>query len=453
MAEKDLDTTGLFGEFRRMVRTTGTVGGIAARMAGHRLGLKGDGAAHAEDLKAILGGLKGPLMKAAQLLATIPGALPDEYATELAQLQSNAPPMGWSFVRRRMAAELGPDWQKNFREFGREAAAAASLGQVHKAVLQNGEVVACKLQYPDMTTTVEADLKQFRMAMGVYHKLDNAIRQDDVIEELTDRLREELDYKREAANLRLYDIMLKNSTAVTIPKTVDALCTRRLLTMEWVNGQGLQKVLDTNPTQEERNTMARALFEAWYVPLYRYGIIHGDPHMGNFTVRDDFGFNLLDFGTIRVFRPRFIRGIIELCEALRTKDEDRAAHAYEMWGFTGLSRETMTVLNEWASFLYEPLMEDRERTINENAETIFRRDIAGRVHTGLQKTGGVKPPREFVLVDRSAIGLGSVFMRIGTKLNWHRMFQDLIADFDEDALAARQAEVLKAAGLSEFINK
>ncbi|NHN87272.1 ABC1 kinase family protein [Acetobacter conturbans] len=450
MAEKDLDTTGLFGEFRRMVRTTGTVGGIAARLAGHRLGLKGDGAAHAEDLKGVLGGLKGPLMKAAQLLATIPGALPDEYATELAELQSNAPPMGWSFVRRRMAAELGPDWQKNFREFGREAAAAASLGQVHKGVLQNGEVVACKLQYPDMTTTVEADLKQFRMAMSVYHKLDNAIKQDEVIEELTDRLREELDYKREAANIKLYGLMLKDSALVTVPKTVDALCTRRLLTMEWVNGRGLQKILDTNPTQEERNDMARALFEAWYVPFYRYGVIHGDPHMGNYTVRDDLGLNLLDFGTIRVFRPRLVRGVIELCEALRQNDDDRAADAYKMWGFTNISHETVKVLNEWARFLYGPLMEDRVRTINEDVETVFGRDIAGRVHTGLQRTGGVKPPREFVLVDRSAIGLGSVFMRLGAKLNWYRLFQDLIKDFDEDTLAARQQEALKAAGLDRM---
>lgn len=447
MAERDLDSAGLFGEFRRMVRTTGTVGGIAARIAGHRIGLRGDGAAHAEDLKSVLGGLKGPLMKAAQLLATIPGALPDEYASELAQLQSNAPPMGWSFVRRRMTAELGPHWQKHFKVFGQEAAAAASLGQVHKAVLLNDEIVACKLQYPDMATTVEADLKQFRMAMGVYHKLDNAIRQDDVVEELTERLREELDYTREAANMRLYGLMLKDHPAVTIPAPVDALCTRRLLTMQWVDGRSLQKVLDTNPSQEERNTMARALFQAWYVPLYRYGVIHGDPHMGNFTVRDDNGFNLLDFGAIRVFRPRFIRGIIELCEALRVGDEDRAAHAYEMWGFTGLSRETIAVLNEWASFLYEPLMQDRERTINEDETTIFGRDVAERVHSGLKRTGGVKPPREFVLVDRSAIGLGSVFMRLGAKLNWHRMFQELIADFDEDALAARQQAALRDAGV------
>src|SRR5579875_1112498 len=149
----------LIGEIRRMARTSGAVGGIAARVAGARMfGIKTDRAAHAEDLRVILGGLKGPLMKVAQFLSTVPDALPAEYAEELAQLQSNAPPMGWAFVRRRMSSELGPDWQARFAEFSPTAAAAASLGQVHRARLLDGTEVACKLQYPDMASTVEADL-------------------------------------------------------------------------------------------------------------------------------------------------------------------------------------------------------------------------------------------------------------------------------------------------------
>src|SRR5208282_5206116 len=140
----------LFGEIRRLARTSGAVGGIAARVAGERVfGIKTDRAAHAEDLKAILGGLKGPLMKVAQFLSTIPDALPAEYAAELAHLQSNAPAMGWAFVRRRMASELGPDWETKFKTFSHEDAAAASLGQVRRATLPDGTDVACKLQYPD----------------------------------------------------------------------------------------------------------------------------------------------------------------------------------------------------------------------------------------------------------------------------------------------------------------
>src|ERR1700744_4045110 len=125
------DRSNLFGEIRRMARTSGAVGGIAARVAGARVfGIKTDRASHAEDLRAVLGGLKGPLMKVAQFLTTVPDALPAEYAAELATLQANAPAMGWSFVRRRMASELGAGWQSKFASFGETAAAAASLGQV-----------------------------------------------------------------------------------------------------------------------------------------------------------------------------------------------------------------------------------------------------------------------------------------------------------------------------------
>jgi predicted unusual protein kinase regulating ubiquinone biosynthesis (AarF/ABC1/UbiB family) len=438
----------LFGEIRRFARTSGAVGGIAARVAGERVfGIKTDRGAHAEDLKAILGGLKGPLMKVAQFLSTVPDALPAEYAAELAQLQANAPPMGWSFVRRRMSAELGSNWEARFARFGHEAAAAASLGQVHRATLIDGTDVACKLQYPDMPSVVEADLRQLRLALSIYHRMDNAIQNEEIYKELSERLKEELDYEREAAQMRLYGLMLQGATDVTVPVPIADLSTQRLLTMTWLPGQALQAVLDEDPPEDRRNTIARALFHAWYIPLYRFGVIHGDPHLGNYQVRSDGGINLLDFGAIRVFRPHFLRGVIDLFEAIRDDDREKAHHAYESWGFIGLSNDKMDVLNQWARFLYEPLIEDRERLIQETDDPQYGREIAQKVHAGLQRTGGVKPPREFVLMDRSAIGLGSVFLRLRARLNWHRMFMDLIDHFNEAELAARQAAALAASGV------
>ena len=436
----------LLGELRRMARTSGAVGGIAARVAGARVfGIKTDKAAHAEDLRLILGGLKGPLMKVAQFLSTVPDALPEEYALELSQLQANAPPMGWNFVRRRMATELGPGWESKFASFGREAAAAASLGQVHRARLKDGTDVACKLQYPDMASTVEADLRQLKVAMAIYHRMDTAIQHEEIYKELVERLREELDYLREAAQMRLYGIMLREIPTVHVPMPIAGYCTRRLLTMTWLEGQPFARRLKQEPSQEQRNRMAEALFHAWYVPFYRYGVIHGDPHLGNYQVRPDDSLNLLDFGAIRVFAPRFVRGVIDLYEAVRDHDDEKAHHAYETWGFTNLTREKMAVLNMWAKFLYEPLIEDRPRRIQETNDPQYGREIAEQVHAGLKRTGGVRPPREFVLMDRSAIGLGGVFLRIGAELNWHRLFLELIRDFDEGALAARQSAALKRA--------
>jgi predicted unusual protein kinase regulating ubiquinone biosynthesis (AarF/ABC1/UbiB family) len=437
-----------FGEVRRFAKTSGAVGGIAARVAGERVfGIKTDRASHAEDLKTILGGLKGPLMKVAQFLSTVPDALPPEYALELAQLQANAPAMGWNFVRRRMASELGPNWQSKFASFSHEACAAASLGQVHRARLPDGTDVACKLQYPDMPSTVEADLRQLKLAMAVYHRMDNAIHQDEIYKELRERLREELDYVREAAQMRLYGLMLKDQPGVHVPVPLPEFSTHRLLTMTWLEGRPLMQRLAEDPPQEERNQIAEALFRAWYVPFYRYGVIHGDPHLGNYQVRPDGSVNLLDFGAIRVFDARFVTGVIELFEAVRDNDDDKAHHAYETWGFTDLSREKMDVLNMWARFLYEPLTQDRVRRIQETDDATFGREVAERVHAGLKRTGGVMPPREFVLMDRSAIGLGGVFLRLKAELNWSKLFHELIADFNAAALAERQAAALAEAGV------
>src|SRR3982750_1682989 len=135
----------------RYARVGTNVGGVAARIAGARFfGMTLDRGRNALELAAALGGLKGPIMKVAQLMATIPDALPPEYAAELTKLQSQAPPMGWAFVKRRMMAELGAGWQEKFASFEHQPAAAASLGQVHRARSHAGEELACKLQYPDM---------------------------------------------------------------------------------------------------------------------------------------------------------------------------------------------------------------------------------------------------------------------------------------------------------------
>jgi len=445
MAEREGN---IFGEFRRFVSTSGAVGGIAARITGERVfGIKTNQAKHAEDLKSILGGLKGPMMKVAQFLSTVPDALPPEYAAQLAELQANAPPMGWAFVRRRMTGELGPNWEQQFKTFGKEAAAAASLGQVHRATLPDGTDVACKLQYPDMPNIIESDLRQIKMAMAVYRRMDNAIIQDDIYVELAERLREELDYTREAAQMRLYRTMLDGVPDINVPEPVASFTTKRLLTMKWLNGAGFKSWLETNPSQEARNRLATALFRAWYIPFYRYGVIHGDPHLGNYQVDPNGALNLLDYGSIRVFPSKFVGGVLELYAAVRDEDFARSRHAYEIWGFKGITDEQIGILNDWARFLYEPLIQDRVRPIQEDSDPQFGRTVAQKVHAGLQRTGGVRPPREFVLMDRSAIGLGSVFLRLKAELNWSRLFHETVDNFNATELAARQETALSLAGV------
>ena len=435
----------------RYVRVGANVGSVAARLAGQRLfGRAGDRSRDAADLAAALGGLKGPIMKVAQLLSTIPEALPPEYARELGQLQSHAPPMGPAFVRRRMIAELGPDWQSHFGSFETDAAASASLGQVHRATSRDGRPLAAKLQYPDMQSAVEADLTQLKIVFQIHARMDPAVDTREILTEIAARLREELDYELEARHMRLYAAILAGDPLIRVPAVEAALSTRRLLTMDWLEGR---RLLDYKEhALEDRNRIARAMFRAWWFPFSHYGVIHGDPHLGNYTIFESdgvaAGINLLDYGCIRTFRTPFVQGVIDLYNGLLRGDRDLVVHAYETWGFVGLGNELIEAMNIWARFIYGPLLDDRERTIAEGTTPgEYGRKEAFSVHQVLREKGPVKVPREFVFMDRAAIGLGGVFLHLDARQNWYRLFNETIEGFKLDVVEERQRAAFTAAGV------
>jgi predicted unusual protein kinase regulating ubiquinone biosynthesis (AarF/ABC1/UbiB family) len=435
----------------RYARVGANMSGVAARLAGARLfGLTLDRGQNAMELAAALGGLKGPIMKVAQLLATIPDALPAEYAAELMKLQSEAPPMGWAFVKRRMAAELGADWQTKFASFGHHPAAAASLGQVHRARAHDGAELACKLQYPDMQSAVEADLKQLQLIFAIHRRMDPVIDTTEIAKEIGARIREELDYRREARHVMLYHIMLEGIDAIRVPRVMPELSTGRLLTLDWLEGRRLLDHKDADLAT--RNRLGKAMFAAWWWSFSRFGVIHGDPHLGNYTVFDDggepVGINLLDYGCIRIFPPKFVGGVVDLYHGLLRGDDDLIVHAYETWGFKRLSRELIDTLNIWARFIYGPLLEDRVRSLADGVKPAeYGRREAFRVHQALKARGPVTVPREFVFMDRAAIGLGAVFLHLRAELNFHTLFNAAIEDYSIDRVTARQHAALAQAGL------
>jgi predicted unusual protein kinase regulating ubiquinone biosynthesis (AarF/ABC1/UbiB family) len=435
----------------RYARVGANVGGVAARMAGARLLGRGPNRSRdAAELAAALGGLKGPIMKVAQLLATIPDALPPEYVAELQKLQSQAPPMGWAFVKRRMTAELGADWQKKFASFEHHPAAAASLGQVHRAEAPDGTALACKLQYPDMQSAVEADLQQLEWLFAIRRRMEPAIDTTEIAVEIGARMREELDYRREAKHVELYRAVLADIDTIRVPRVWPELSTGRLLTLDWLEGRRLLEYKTAD--LDTRNRLATAMFTAWWFPFSRFGVIHGDPHLGNYTVFAEndapSGINLLDYGCIRIFPPRFVGGVVDLYHGLLRGDDTLIVHAYETWGFRRLSRELIDILNIWARFIYGPLIDDRVRTIADGVKPgEYGRRQAFQVHRALREKGPVLVPREFVFMDRAAIGLGSVFLHLRAELNFHRLFNEAIEKFSLERVAKRQAEALARAGL------
>lgn len=448
----DRERNRLSGRLGRYARVGASMGGVAATMAQRRLmgGAKVN-SADAEALADVLGGLKGPLMKVAQLLATIPDAVPPEYAAELQKLQSEAPPMGWAFVKRRMRAELGAGWQARFESFDHAPTAAASLGQVHKARGPDGRDLAVKLQYPDMASAVAADLQQLDLAFGLIRRVSGAIDPSEMKAEIAERLQEELDYELEAKHAKLYRGFFGNEDdLVRVPAVMDDLSTKRLLTLEWLHGEKILAFKDE--PQEVRNRLSTAIFHAWWRPFAHIGVIHGDPHLGNYMVfrkgDQPAGINLLDYGCIRKFPARFVQGVLDLNEGLMRNDEDQIVHAYELWGFENLTKELRDVLNIWAGFINGPLLEDKVRAVADGVNpTEYGREQAIKVRKELQRLGPVKIPREFVFMDRAAIGLGGVFLHLRAELNFHRLFQTEIENFSPSGLAERQTHAMLEAGL------
>ncbi len=451
---EDNEANRLSARASRYARLGVNAGAFAARVGVNRL-TGGGRDTDARALASALGSMKGPLMKVAQILTTIPDALPADYANELIRLQSQAPPMGAGFVRRRMIAELGLNWRDRFAEFDLKPAAAASLGQVHKGRTLDGEGLACKLQYPEMASAVETDLSQLDLLFSLHRRMGAAIDTREVAHEIRERVREELDYVREAKIARLYGMMLADRPFVRVPRVHEELSTRRLLTLQWLEGEKLTEF--EGAPQAARDAIAVGLFDAWWRPFLRYGIIHGDPHLGNYAVvakgagprQTVEAVNLFDYGCVRIFSPRFVAGVVELYRALLAEDEKRLVAAYALWGFSGLSRGAIEAMNLWARFICGPILDDRVRTAADGVSpSEYGRKEIGQVMRALKSEGGgLLIPREFVFLERATIGLGGAFLRLGARLNFHRMYEDAIADFDVDAVARRQAEGLKAVGL------
>ena len=253
----------------------------------------------AEQLFSVLGQLKGGAMKLGQALSVFEAALPENlaapYRTALTKLQEAAPPLPAATVHKALAEQLGENWREKFSEFDDSPAAAASIGQVHKAVWADGREVAVKVQYPGAGPALVSDLKQLGRLSSLFRVLQPGLDIKPLVEELRDRVVEELDYQLEARSQRAFANAYDGDPEILVPKVVAAA--EKVLVTEWVDGIPLSQVIN-NGTQEERNRAGYLMSTLHFSGPQRARLLHADPHPGNFRLHEDGRLVVLDFGAV-----------------------------------------------------------------------------------------------------------------------------------------------------------
>lgn len=394
-----------------------------------------------------IGQLKGPLQKVAQLTAMLPDVLPPAIGNILQELCMHAPAMEWSFVRRRLIAELGPRWQDSFETFEQHASFSASLGQVHKASLFDGTKVACKIQYPGMDNVLKTDFTHIEWLCRFYERFGKALDTQLFQNELKERLWEEIDYLREGAHLRWFAHFFRNEPSICVPTPISALSTKRVLTMSWLEGHPLTETSDLR--QDHRDRLGELIFKAWFHPFCQAGVLHGDPHIGNMSWTTDH-LNLLDFGCVRIFSPSFIQNFFKLYKGMLHENQEEQIEAYAQWGFHPLTKEVLGALTTWSSFLLKPFLTQKHCTLDELSSPQEGSKIALSLHQIFAEQGGVTVPQEFLIFDRVAVIVGSALMRIKARASWQQLLHNAIDLFSLEECLSHQAHFFNQTQKSSF---
>ncbi len=371
--------------------------------------------------------LKGAFMKLAQMLSMRTDLLPPEALEILSTVQSSVPPMSYDVIRAQITRELGAPPEQLFERFEPDAFAAASLGQVHRAVLPGGDEAVVKIQYPGVETTVVQDLKNVRTLLQTLSRIGRDVMRQkidasEIYAELEERLREELDYVREAENLREFRRRFADDPEVVIPEPYPAFSSRRVLTMSALSGYPLQDILAPGVDQELKDWVAIKYFRILWRQIFEFGILHTDPHPGNYLVTHHPHLCMLDLGSVRVFPESIRAAYVALARAVVDDDTAAMADAFLRLGFLD-PRDDPAPMIRIMRIIFEPVLEDRPY----DARTYRSVDRAMEVGQIALEHRIFKAPGHRVFLVRALIGLESYVQQLGTVANWHRLFRDCLA--------------------------
>ena len=379
----------------------------------------------AEQVAEALGHMKGALMKLGQMASYLDQGLPEPVREQLKQLQADAPSMSPELAAGVVADELGAPPEEIFDTWDPVPFAAASIGQVHRAITRDGLAVAVKVQYPGVDEAIEADLANAGLLVQVIGMVFPGVEPGPIVDELKVRLREELDYLIEADNQRLFADHYRDHPFIDIPEVIDELSTRRVLTTALAEGARFDELL--NWPQEEKDLAAETIYRFVFGSLYRLGAFNGDPHPGNYLFRPGGNVTFLDFGLVKRFSPDEIQMLARMSETFAV---ERDLHAFrrvvaEAGFLKDSDRFTDQQVHDYFHHFWQFVMADEPTTMTPewSSESVRRFFDPTGEHGEIMRAANV--PAAFVILQRINLGLGAVLGELHATRNWRRIAEEL----------------------------
>jgi predicted unusual protein kinase regulating ubiquinone biosynthesis (AarF/ABC1/UbiB family) len=380
----------------------------------------------AEDVAQVLGNMKGAIMKAGQMVSFIAEGLPPEAQAALATLQADVPPMAPSLAEAVVRQELGADPDRLFLDWSAEPVAAASIGQVHRAVMPDGRIVAVKVQYPGVDKAIKSDLDNAQFLYGLFASF--ALKNMDVralVDELRARMADELDYLHEAACQQEFADRYRDHPFIRVPEVVPERTSRRVLTSEWVGGRSWAQFLaGTSAGDEARQRAGEILFRFAQGSIHHHGVFNGDPHPGNYRFQPDGSITFLDFGLVKRWTAGELESLDPILDHILAADPEGTVDALIFAGFLpadhGLDPERVY---QYVSTPYVPFQRDEFAFTPQFVTTTVQRmvDIQGEYSDVIRS---MNVPPSYVILDRVTLGMAGLLGRLGASNRWRALLDE-----------------------------
>jgi predicted unusual protein kinase regulating ubiquinone biosynthesis (AarF/ABC1/UbiB family) len=357
--------------------------------------------------------LRGTALKIAQMLSMESNLMPDWFRREMSKSYHQVPPLGRPLIRKLILQAFDKPPEKVFTHFEAKAFAAASLGQVHRATGSQGEDLAVKLQYPGIDVTIDSDLQLLR---GIIKRTRYAKLLLSSIDEIEQRLHEEVDYQHEAKNTEWFKSHLL-LPGVTVPAVYREYSSKRILTTERLQGEHLEAWLRSNPSQQERNHFGQRLYDVFVHSFYALHTLHADPNPGNYLFAEDGTLGLLDFGCVRYYSADFVNLMPHLLHAYMTRDAEKVISSYQRLGMVAqMSGEELQtfydkVLQPFGDWLTKPYKAGRFDFTDRQASYTAEGLASFKQLSNVRKINNLA--NEFIYFDRTFFGLYQIFERMG----------------------------------------